>query len=363
MKRKRSLILAALFFIISQSGFAGALDISKNNNNSDAPGLFVLSKSKQDNLRENNAADNAAREKARLEQEGDNSVNSYQPYLQVGGTRFFNVRSKAAAGFDFFIPLWQSPSELVFSDIRFYDRSGKPFEGNLHLGYRHLSPDSENLYGIYGAFDRKRSELGNYFNQLTFGAEFWHKNLFIGGNYYQPIGSKSKSISNQESASLRDAGPVYKNIWITESQQDEKAMRGADAEVGYEFIRGLTGYVGGYYFKAKNTPTVFGPKAKLSYDWSLDNGKRILGIFDKFGLEAGIQKDKPRGTTGYISANFRVGLLTDKQSNLQGVARHMIDLVQRDVDVVSGKVVTESQYPQPKKTSPTRCDFFGLIVI
>jgi hypothetical protein len=270
---------------------------------------------------------------------------SYLPYFQGGGTRFFNVKgSSSAAEIDFFVPLWQLPTKLIFTDVRLYDRSGKPFEGNIHLGYRHLLTERQYLYGVYGSFDRKRSILGNYFNQITLGVECWLGELFIGGNFYQPIGSTSKFMGIAwEGAYYKQ---IHENIGKVEVSQDkkyEKAMSGADIEVGYEITKGLTGYVGGYYFRAKNIDSIYGPKAKLFYDLSLDNGKRILGVFDKSGLEAGVQSDKSRGTIWHSSVNFRLGLLPKKNSNLQGVARHMVDLVRRDVDIVSQKSTEREQ--------------------
>ncbi len=259
---------------------------------------------------------------------------NYLPYLQVGGYRFFNLNTaKAATGGDMFVPLWQSPENLVFTHLRLFDRTGKPFEGNAHFGYRHLAPEREHLYGIYGAFDRKRTDFGNYFNQLTFGVEGWFRNLFIGGNYYQPIGETSRLIGLTDVTAELDR--IQNNIWINRSNLYEKSMGGGDAEVGYELVKGLVGYIGGYYFSAKDTTSICGPKARFTYDWSLDNGKRIFGVFDKLGLETGVQKDNPRGTTYYLNANIRMGLLPSKDGNLQGAARHMADLVRRDVDIVA----------------------------
>lgn len=263
--------------------------------------------------------------------------NNYQPYIQFGGTRFFHVsESNAATSADLFVPLWQSDlTDLVFTDLRINDRTGTPFEGNIHLGYRHLIPDREQIFGIYGAFDRKRTRFSNYFNQLTFGAEYWIKNWFIGGNFYQPIGKDTKQLGESLTGAAVDTDSL---VWITKNLKNEKAMSGADAEVGYEFKKGLVGYVGGYYFGATKTATICGPRARLTYDWSLNNGRRILGIFDKVGLETGVQHDKPRGVTWYLSANVRIGWLFDKKSVLDGISRHMIDPVRRDIDVVSNDV-------------------------
>ncbi len=317
MNTKLTRALVGALFLAFQNGFAEEnLDQS---NNKDGPFL------------DNNV-------KAVEEENLFNNKYSYSPYLQLGGYRFFNVNTaKAAAGGDVFVPLWQQPSQLIFTHLRFFDRTGKPFEGNAHVGYRHLVPEKDHLYGIYGAFDRKRSEFGNYFNQLTLGVEGWFRGLFVGGNFYQPIGSTGKLISTTGVTGELDR--VQNNVWITRNKLYEKAMGGGDAEIGYELVKGLVGYVGGYYFNAKDTPSISGPKARVTYDWSLDSGKRVFGVFDKFGLEAGVQKDNVRGTTCYLGANIRVGLLPNYGSNLQGAARHMVDLVRRDVDIVSSPSV------------------------
>ena len=265
--------------------------------------------------------------------ESASAKNNYQPYIQIGGTRFFHVQeSNTAAIADVFVPLWQQDlSNLVFTDLRINDRSGTPFEGTVHLGYRHLFSDEQQMFGVYGAWDRKKTLYGSYFNQITLGGEYWNKNWFMGANVYKPIMDTTKVLDRRITSV-----PVspFDNQQITVDLLHEKAMPGADDEVGYEFIEGLVGYVGGYYFAASGVNTICGPRAILTYDWSLANG-RILGIFDKVGLEAGVQRDTPRGITWYLSANVRVGWLFDKKLELRGLSRHMIDPVRRDIDVIS----------------------------
>ena len=191
MDTKLVLALLGTFFLVNQSGFAG-----------DTPSQSAVS-----------AAEVSGQ-------------NDYLPYLQFGGTKFFNVDSaKAGVDANVFAPLWQKDvSQLVFAHLRFFDRTGKPFEGNAHVGYRHLVPEKEHMYGIYGAFDRKRSEFGNYFNQLTLGAEGWFQKVFVGGNLYQPVGNTSNlvSITNEKAEFDR----VQNSIWITADKQHEKAMGG-----------------------------------------------------------------------------------------------------------------------------------------
>lgn len=323
--KKASFILSAMFLLASQSGLAKSMPTT----------TLEDSQRNTKNTAHHNTEATTAKEK-NLDVESHSF--SYLPYMQIGGARFLNIdSSKWAAGVDLFIPLWQAvPSHLVFTDVRFYDRTGKPYEGNIHVGYRYLSEDETRLHGVYGAFDRKRTAYGNYFNQLTLGIETWFERFFVGANYYQPIGARLKYTSITETFDINQ-GSVYQNILVTPNYNGERAMGGGDVEVGYEFIDGLTAYAGGYYFQATGLPTVCGPKAKLSYDYSLNDGKRILGVLDKIGLEAGIQHDNPRGTVGYIGLNFRVGMAPHKSSSLQGVSRHMVDLVRRDIDVVTGE--------------------------
>lgn len=75
------------------------------------------------------------------------------------------------------------------------------------------------------------------------------------------------------------------------------------------------------------------------------NSQRFFGIFDKIGLTSGVHRDNPRGTTYYLGANIRVGLLPDRESNLQGAARHMVSLVRRDVDIISASHVETAREP------------------
>jgi hypothetical protein len=241
-----------------------------------------------------------------------------------------------AGGMDVFFPIWQTRNKLLFTDLRFYDRTGGIFEGNAHVGYRYLSPDEQWMIGIYGAFDRRRSGLGNYFNQLTLGGELWVDNWFVGGNVYKPMGETSRFMGViDEQMQIKNNG-VYKNIWFVGDHQSEQALGGFDCEVGYEFTRGVVGYVGGYYFDAKDASIVTGPKARLTYDLFLDNGKKVLGVFNKVGLEIGIQRDKTRGVVWYLGINARFGLAeNNNKSTLEGVSRHMVDPVRRDIDIVA----------------------------
>jgi hypothetical protein len=71
------------------------------------------------------------------------------------------------------------------------------------LGYRYLLENKQQLYGIYGAYDHRKTDFGNYF--------CWFNHFFIGANFYQPIGSAEKLVSTTNIAEYRDHG-AYKNL-------------------------------------------------------------------------------------------------------------------------------------------------------
>lgn len=277
----------------------------------------------------------------------------YQSYLQIGEIHRHNSINTSNDGLlaDIFIPVWQKNNqELIFTDIRINDPSGASVEGNAHIGYRHLSFDNKSIFGIYGACDRKRTFNKNYFSQVMIGGELWRGRWFVGANVYKPIGVDNKGVDQEIIAVSAKKSPVkdYHDIKLTLGGSNEKAIPGVDTEIGYEFREGLVGYIGGYYFGSSQVATVCGPKARLTYDWSLDNG-RILGIFDKIGLETSIQYDKPRSAYWYVSVNLRVGWLPGKKSQLTGVSRHMIDPVRRDIDIISSNYSWQKQENQAIK--------------
>lgn len=274
--------------------------------------------------------------------------NKYQPYLQFDGTKFLHTQTSSAAGSaKLFIPVWQrNLNDIIFTDLRFYDRSGSSFESNLYLGYRHLLANNQQILGFYGAFDRRKTAFSNYINQVSLGGEYWINQWFVGINYYRPIGKTTKDIDCVIKNYTIDSTSIKRTI----NHRFEKALTGVDAEIGYEFKEDLIGYIGGYYFSADDTKTICGPSARLTYSLPKNNG-RILNIFDKIELEAGIKYDKSRQVTGYISANARIGWLFDNKAQLQGASRHMIDPIRRNIDIVSASITKTEQIKETNQES------------
>jgi hypothetical protein len=67
-------------------------------------------------------------------------------------------------------PIAQDGRSIVFTDIRgkLFDENQR--EGNAALGYRHLGASGWNS-GLWIGFDRRRTERGTDFDQLSFGGE------------------------------------------------------------------------------------------------------------------------------------------------------------------------------------------------
>ncbi|EKD46073.1 MAG: hypothetical protein ACD_69C00029G0006 [uncultured bacterium] len=277
--------------------------------------------------------------------------NKYQPYFEMGGAKYFNQNSSVAGIYDLFIPLYQQKEDQIFfTDLRIFDRSGSSFEGNVHLGYRKIFLDTKQMIGVYGAFDRKRSDNRSLFSQLTLGVEYWHDRWFVGGNIYKPIGETKKLIGETKTGETIITSRSITEIEIT-NKVYEKALYGFDAELGHAITDNLTGYVGGYYFTAANADTIAGPKISLTYEYKQSAG-RLLGILDGVSLEAGAQHDKPRGKTAYIGVKIKIGLTSlDKNSNILGFERHMVELVRRDPDVLTKKLPLEQQVKKTQEKS------------
>jgi len=188
--------------------------------------------------------------------------NKYQPYLEIGGAKYFNQVANASGVCDLFIPLLQRADQLLFADLRIFGRSSGSSEGNLHLGYRKLYPATKKLFGIYGAFDHKKSIVGGAFNQLTLGFEYWQDRWFIGVNAYKPIGKTTayKEIILKPESEKIESFIITKTIT---NKYYERALPGVDAELGFAITDKLMSRVN--YLCRLATITVAGWLAPLPH--------------------------------------------------------------------------------------------------
>lgn len=118
-------------------------------------------------------------------------------------------------------PLWQDDSSMLFGDIRLMMDNRQDREGNIALGYRHIVRDWDIasdgvILGAYAAFDRKKSTLGNKYNQGTFGVEALGDYFRFSANYYM-LQNKAYHISRNYSLLRSDIGWSLggKNLIVT----------------------------------------------------------------------------------------------------------------------------------------------------
>lgn len=241
---------------------------------------------------------------------------------------------------DLFLPLAQDARMLVFGNLRLRmdDHSGR--EGNLGLGVRRMTEGGFNLGG-YVYVDRRRTETGNRFSQVTLGGEALGRDWDLRGNAYLPVGTKGRDLGPTGPSSASLAGNT---IIVTTLAREERALKGFDAEVGYRIPlwpadadRQLRLYVGGYRFSDVGV-RVSGPRVRAElalHDLpAFGRGAQLL-------LGAEYQDDNARGGQGFASVRLRVPLGGGREAGRGAISfqeRRMTAPVVRDVDIVTRTV-------------------------
>jgi hypothetical protein len=258
----------------------------------------------------------------------------YTPTIDVAQYALHQGDARSANLVEGFIPLYQSASNAIsFADIRFYNPNGTPLKWNADLGFRYLFHKNTQLFGLYAGYDRYKSETSNYYNQANLGIEYWYKKLFLGANGYLPFGTTSYDNDSFNSAFLVSTGTSYRyNIAFAAGK--ERALPGGDAEIGYDITHHLTVYAGGYYFDHSDVSSISGPKLRATYTFYRAKAHRLLRVFDRIRLEGLISYDSTRGTSWLAGLRFSFGLLKDSNPTT-GLARHMVDPIRRDLNVIN----------------------------
>ncbi len=283
----------------------------------------------------------------------DGQLPKWGPFIDLSGTA--GTARNLGEG-DLFVPLLQNGTSMLFTDIRgrFDDRDNG--EGNFGLGVRHMLASGWNL-GVYGYYDRKRTSLGSYFNQATFGVEALSLNWDFRANFYQPFGASVRTLSDTTSSvtsatSASSAAIVGTAVQVTtttttttaRTQQltQEVALRGFDAEIGWRAplfsptsATQLRIYGGGYRFYAGGVRPVQGPRVRL--DLAIDPVP-YLWRGARLDLGAVLQHDGPRGTQAFALVTLRIPLEvfpSRRPAALTPMERRMEDPIVRDIDVVA----------------------------
>ncbi len=243
---------------------------------------------------------------------------------------------------DLFLPLAQSGRTLLFSDIRARADDEGSHEGNFGLGLRHMHASGWN-FGLYGYYDRRGTDLDNYFNQATIGVEALGRDFDFRANAYLPFGDRVKDTGSTPgggtSASI--VGTTIQVTTLGATLSEERALEGFDAEVGWRVPlwsvddnKALRLYAGMFHFDDSVVEAVTGPRLRAELTMyelpSLPEDARLT-------LGAEYQDDDVRGSQGFVSARLRIPLQADRSSarRLNWQERRMTDYVVRDVDIVT----------------------------
>ncbi len=262
--------------------------------------------------------------------------NVYDPYLELGG--FHGNGGQTLGTADLVYPLWQTPHNLFFTDLRGLKRTGPTIEGNFGLAYRQMNAAESWLWGLHGFYDLRRTQYANDFQQFNLGAEF--KTLYwdVDGNYYNPIGTRTKSVAalNQAGTRPSDLGDGFVNFYYLPGA--ESALAGFDAQVGYSlpFYTPITVYGGGYDFYGAGVKTIAGPRGRVA--WTVSNPFHMQenfwkNFFNQVTVESMVQHDRVRGTDWYVGLRLRMAF--GEYHNVTGLGQRMTDYIYRDLDVVA----------------------------
>jgi hypothetical protein len=171
---------------------------------------------------------------------------------------------------EFWAPLAQDSGRVLYGDLRLMGDGDDDdnWEGNLGIGYREINPRFNSVLGANAWIDRRRTENGNNFHQLTLGVESLGEIIDLCANAYIQLNSaKTRTTANIGGTTPYLAGNSIfydTNGFVVEEPQD-----GFDAEIGYrlpifqKYIEATRVYAGGYHFMGDTTDNVTGLRLRI----------------------------------------------------------------------------------------------------
>ena len=237
---------------------------------------------------------------------------------------------------EFWIPLAQDDDSVFYGDLRLVGDNQDNREGNLGLGYRKVITDLNGVVGAHAWFDRRKTERGSKFNQITVGAEYLGETFDVLVNGYIPL-SDEREIEVLNTNPQAPALVGNQIVVDTNGRVLEEPQGGLDLELGYnvpffkEYTDSLRVYAGGFYFDGDNTESVAGWRARVAADITPD-----------IQIGARFQRDDERGSQGFLEATVRFPFGQKKSFREEGLRARLDDSPERDIDIVTNDVVTDT---------------------
>ncbi len=241
---------------------------------------------------------------------------------------------------EFWAPLAQDDSNVLFTDLRLMGDDQDNREGNLGFGYRQMLDMpliGGGIGGLHIWIDRRITERGSKFHQATLGSEWMgdvfdvRVNGYFGLSDERTYGSGSSTFSGS---------PYFQGtgVFVTRNasgQLVEEIMDGADMEVGFtlpvlqDYTDNIRLYAGGYHFRGEHSDTINGWRTRFTTDITPD-----------FQVGARFQQDDERGSQGFLEATIRFPFGHKKSYRKDGLKARLDESPERDIDIVTGAAET-----------------------
>ena len=263
------------------------------------------------------------------------SSDKWEPWLESGV--FIGTDNSSRGEAALLLPIYQTDSGLLFTELRgkLFDAGSK--EGNLALGYRKMI-NNRWAIGMWVGRDIRTSEYGNRFHQEAWGLEALHPNWDFRINAYNAL-SSAQAYPQPVEAEL-----IGNQLFITSAA--EVPLSGYDFELGHRFSvlsdQDFWLYAGAFSFDDELVSTpVEGPKLRAEWRWN-----NILNDIpgSSFTAEAGYSHDKVRNDKweAGLKLTIPLGGKPKRSIPLSALERRMLSAVERDTDIVAAPSGTES---------------------
>lgn len=248
---------------------------------------------------------------------------------------------------EFWVPLGQDPDggSVVYGDLRLMGDDQDNNEFNIGIGYRQMIGGvpllGDGIAGVHGWVDRRITDFGSRFNQVTAGAEWMSDTLDLKLNTYLPLNEdKSYTIANPDPSSGFAGNQI---VVSTDQTVVEEAMKGLDLELGWNalnIVEGFTDqdsgmdsariYAGGYHFAGDKADNITGWRVRAAADVTPD-----------LQLGARFQHDDVRGSQSFLEATIRFPFGQKKSQRSHGLYGRLDESPERDIDIVAAEAVTD----------------------
>jgi hypothetical protein len=248
---------------------------------------------------------------------------------------------------EMWFPFAQDADSVLYGDIRLMQDDNSNREFNFGAGYRDITQmdwgngtSSKGVAGVNAWFDRRITDRGSRFHQLTFGGEWLGEVFDFRLNGYVPLSNEQEYIipnANPRGPELAGTG-----IFVdTNGKIVEEPQYGVDFEAGYElgafsetvkeYTDSFRVYGGGYYFDGDLTDEVAGWRGRIETD-----------ITPNIQLGTSFQDDNVRGSQGFLELTVRFPFDAKKSFRKQGLRARLDESPERDIDIVTNETVISS---------------------